>query len=299
MPLPTPLILLGIGALLLFATTSDDKKEEKDKEKLPPGGVEDFPFGHCLDDEMPPGMRNQVSEILTTVVNPDELDKAAEAAANGGFPKAAACLKQKAENIRKKNASGGPWVPPSINKLEMGNMPFTLRYGDFPYGLAQYYTGQGSRFRELENVNSNLGGWVQMPLKDQPGKTYGAYANWAPGLLIKIPQDWSPWNKAYPKPGSQTASNKYPAKAAKENYINGKKAFLAGDYEASLSYFQKAEQLVPHYGPKYYIALCYDKLLMPGEATAAYQVFLSSNPPSPKYDDWVDAAKRRISELGG
>jgi hypothetical protein len=71
-------------------------------------------------------------------------------------------------------------------------MLFTIRAGDRPYGLATYYTGMGSRFREIEPLNPHLG-----PL--QSGVP--PYPNWQVGVEIQLPAQWDPWNMPTPPVG--------------------------------------------------------------------------------------------------
>ena len=73
-------------------------------------------------------------------------------------------------------------------------MEFTVRSGDRPFGLAQYYTGQGARFRELEAGNPQMGSLTSGP--PQP-----PYTNWQPGLVITIPASWNPTAKPIPQTG--------------------------------------------------------------------------------------------------
>jgi hypothetical protein len=68
----------------------------------------------------------------------------------------------------------------------------TLRLGDRPFGLAQYWTGNGGRFRELEAINPSLGALQSGPLP---------YTNWVVGFVLNIPPQWAPWQKAPPPTG--------------------------------------------------------------------------------------------------
>lgn len=216
-----PLLFLGAGALLFFLASSDDA-EAKDggggggKGKPPPNG--DYPFSHCLDDDMPPAMRNQITTVLESVTDAEELRAASEMAASSGFPKAAACLAAKADNLNK----GGPGTVPEPEAPELQPMPFKVRMGDTPYYLALYYTGNGARLHELESVNDNLGPWVTRGQeRDMSGGLSGGYQiyeNWAPGLVIKLPLTWTPWQKAIPKPASTSSSGKMPTPNVGANF---------------------------------------------------------------------------------
>lgn len=104
---------------------------------------------------------------------------------------------------------GQPNVKPSGEKptapaTEAGHMPFIIRFGDIPFLLATYYTGQGSRFFELEPINPHLG-----TLK-KDSKGVSNYPGWIPGTQILIPAQWFPYTKNLPKPASVSASTTPP-----------------------------------------------------------------------------------------
>lgn len=210
-----PAILLGgAAALLLLLRGDDDEEKPEPGEVIPPGGVTDYPFEHCLDEAMPPFMRDQVNMLLSQITDPTQLDAAAAMAANSGFIKAAACLKTKADELRSKPRPVGPDLPGKVKPTiptppTLGPMPFTVRTGDYPYGLAQYYTGQGARYTELEPLNPNLGPMVTRTLAGGTG-TYQIYENWAPGLKIVLPLSWLPWTTPLPNPGTQRNSGVMP-----------------------------------------------------------------------------------------
>lgn len=73
-------------------------------------------------------------------------------------------------------------------------MPFVIRMGDRPYGLAGWFTGNGGVFRELEPINPQLG-----PLL--PAGSVPPYAGWIPGAQILIPAEWNPWARPSPPTG--------------------------------------------------------------------------------------------------
>ncbi len=75
---------------------------------------------------------------------------------------------------------------------EPGSMAFTVRSGDRPFGLAGYYTTQGSRFRELDPLNPQLGAFQGGSLP---------YPNWVPGMVIFLPASWQPFAKPLPPTG--------------------------------------------------------------------------------------------------
>lgn len=86
-----------------------------------------------------------------------------------------------------------PGFPGSTEPVpEPGAMVFTIRTGDRPFGLATYYTTQGSRFRELDPINPQLGPFQGGPLP---------YPNWQPGTVIFLPASWNPFAKPIPPTG--------------------------------------------------------------------------------------------------
>jgi len=87
-----------------------------------------------------------------------------------------------------------PGAPPEIEPPAMGTMLFTVRFGDRPYGLAKYYTGNGARYPELQPLNPQLG-----PMVTTGGVSN--YQNWAPGLVITLPASWLPLSKPVPPTG--------------------------------------------------------------------------------------------------
>lgn len=238
MPVPFPVVLGGL-ALAIFAFSGDDKKGSGGGGGpggpgggLPPGGWED-----CFDDAMPPAFKTALAQVLATVTTPEDLEAAAEMTANAGFPQAAECLLAKADEL--KGGGGGvvltppeipiswpgniPPIPGTVPPIpgtppgqggppgQQGDMPFAVRYGDYPYGLAIYYTGQGGRFKELEPLNPQLG---PMVTKQGPQGAYSIYQNWAPGLEIVLPASWNAWSKPLPIPGTQKPSTDYPGGSA-------------------------------------------------------------------------------------
>lgn len=176
-----------------------------------PGGGE-FPGGvepECtLDAHMPAPVAQQVRAVLANAtVDAPTLLAAAQIATANGFPLAAACLQ--AEAARR----GGGTVPPGFDPLnpatwpailqqvpqpgggspgQSGSMQFEIRFGDRPFGLAKYWTGNGGRFRELDAINPQLGRF-----------TGGVppYPNWQPGTVITIPAAWKPRDKPLPQTG--------------------------------------------------------------------------------------------------
>ena len=172
---------------------------------LPPGGVTDVPC--VLDGHMPAAAQDQVRALLASPqATPQILIGAAQIAAVNGFPLAAACLNAEAT----RRSAGIPISPlPGFDPLNpatwpqilgptgplSGAMEFTVRTGDRPVGLAQYYTGDGGRFRELEADNPQMGTITPGGVGVRP------YTNWVPGLVIMLPASWFPTAKPIPPIG--------------------------------------------------------------------------------------------------
>ena len=230
MPSPLGLLLAGGAALLLLS--QGGKKEDKPAGSggsggagaggAGTGGAPPTALGCELDASLPPSWADMVKQLTSSPVNPGQelawatqLDDAAAKVAAAGYPKAAACLKKRAEEVRKKAGSQtsppplpgqtppipggatpipGGGLPGPAMPAGGGDMPFTIRSGDRPYGLAIYWTGNGARFQELGALNPNLG---QLVTKN--GVTN--YEHWQVGVGIKIPSSWDPWKKPNPPTG--------------------------------------------------------------------------------------------------
>lgn len=233
-----PILLLGLLSVIGFVLLKKKDEEGKQGEggdKIPPGGVEDDAFAACLDDGLPPAMKDQVRNILSSVTDPVQLQAAADIAAQAGFPLAAACLQKKADELKKGSAGGraksvgfpfpinipgfqggksspgqpqagqAPSVIPGFNippiqgqplpGIENTPFPFTIRAGDFPVAVATYYTGQGTRFKELEPLNPHLGKLTTV-------NNVSNYPGWQVGVLILLPPSWNGASKPLPKPGT-------------------------------------------------------------------------------------------------
>ncbi|MBN2526731.1 MAG: hypothetical protein JXR76_10075 [Deltaproteobacteria bacterium] len=82
---------------------------------------------------------------------------------------------------------------------------------------------------------------------------------------------------------------------AQRLFESGKKLFEAGEYEAAISAFEKAQQLKPHPAVKTNIGLCYEKM---GDLARAYAVYTQSleNDADFTAPSWM---KEHISELRG
>ncbi len=92
-----------------------------------------------------------------------------------------------------------PGTPPGQGATDK---PHTIRYGDIPYQMANYYTGQGARFRELEPGNPHLG---KLTTSVVNGQNVSNYPGWVPGAVVMLPLSWHPWDKPTPAPLGGTA----------------------------------------------------------------------------------------------
>lgn len=223
MPSPFALLLLfGAGGLLL---AQGQKKTSTPQTTLPPsGGGGDpgvLPLGCELDDKLPPSYKDMLAALVGKAVPNEQadawikgLDKVSDNLASAGYPKAAACAKLRADALRKQlggsapppPAQPTPDKPPALPNVPVppppavpapvtaSDMPFVVRVGDRPYGLALYYTGNGSRMFELAQKNPQMGSL-------QSVNGVSTYSGWKPGLAILIPAGWHPQEKPLPQPG--------------------------------------------------------------------------------------------------
>lgn len=216
-------IAAGLGLLLLLSGGKDEEAAPpgatppsggppppQPQPHVPPGGFIPKPptpntetppadlYAQCFDPGIPTQFRNQAETALQQVNDPTTLDALAATLASAGFPMAAACVKSKADRLRGGGGLGGLGdlpIPQIEPPTEMGEMPYQLGYGDYPYGLANYYTGQGGRFREIGPNNPQLGTFGN-----------GKYPNWdalaSAGGTILLPASWDAWGKQLPTKGA-------------------------------------------------------------------------------------------------
>lgn len=217
-----PFVLVAGGlALALLAMGSDDEKKKPGNGTGGTGGTGGLPPGigtdiaNCLED-IPEPLRSQILAVIGTVASPEILEGVAEQLAKAGYVEAAECFQARADDLKGETPvvftppEMPPNFPPGVGLPWPGGMaaPFVVRYGDYPYGMAQYYTGQGARYVELEPLNPQLG---PMITRTGPQGDYSIYQNWQAGLEILLPPSWQPWTKPYPLPGTQKPSGDYPA----------------------------------------------------------------------------------------
>lgn len=211
--------LLGaLGAFALFSGSASASPSGG----TPGGGTKPNGQGdYCdFDTGVPANVRTEANKLLAQLQqHPALIENAramADAADQGGYPKLAACLR---------GAAQAAFNQAQLDMAAKGGMDFTVRYGDIPYHLAEYYTGTGSRFSELKALNPQMG-----PLVTVSGVSN--YQNWAPGLKILIPASWAPLDKPLPVPlstggasttgpnyGSMTPAERAQAEAAAANEL--------------------------------------------------------------------------------
>lgn len=193
---------LGIGLLAFGASPA--KADTKGGGAPPGGGGGALPGGGgippagdkgcVMDANIPPDVRSQVQLALSSPgLTKADYDQLAQTTAAAGYPMAAACLTQK----------GNAVAIQQQNDVNIhGGMPFTIRTGDIPYLLAQYYTGVPARFRELEPLNPQLGPLTNGPSPVDPNLTISYYPGWQVGTQILIPKAWNPLAKPLPPPAT-------------------------------------------------------------------------------------------------
>lgn len=98
------------------------------------------------------------------------------------FAKAAECFRKLLEKRK---------VEMTAQMKVDGGLPYTIKSGDTPSGVAKWYTGFPAKFRELGKLNEKvLGKLVTVAgVSNYPG--------WAPGTEIRIPADWKPLEKPF------------------------------------------------------------------------------------------------------
>jgi hypothetical protein len=156
---------------------------------LPPPGIvpPPPPGGAQLDPNMPPEVRAQVEKMLADPeADPFALEEAAAALAPR-FPLAAAALRARAAELKDRER---------LACIQRGSSDFLVRFGDLPSRMAQYYTGDGSRFREIPPLNPGM----QTVTKPSPitGQPTTFLQPFNPGQTVKLPCSWKTWEKPLP-----------------------------------------------------------------------------------------------------
>jgi hypothetical protein len=87
------LAILGLGALLFLSGEKNGEAPNGTK----PGGLK---YDGCFDTGIPLEMKIELNKLLDTAVDPGDLELAAGAADQNGWPLLAACLRKKAAALR-------------------------------------------------------------------------------------------------------------------------------------------------------------------------------------------------------
>ena len=80
---------------------------------------------------------------------------------------------------------------------------------------------------------------------------------------------------ATPAEGKAAPPSDATKKAARQNYSDGQRAYEGGDYAAAITYFSKAQELIPSPHAQYWIAMTQDKLGKVAEAHAGFAAFFA------------------------
>lgn len=128
-----------------------------------------------LDAYMPAELRAKIVEMLgDSGMEPTALEQLANQI-ESDYPLAATALRARAAQLR------------AIRKAEAfakGGWEFTIRYGDLPSLVAQHYTGDGLRWKEIAQANKGM-----KVLSNGLDPWYGT---------ILLPLSWEPWKKGLP-----------------------------------------------------------------------------------------------------
>ena len=164
-------------------------------------------FNECLeflDDHMPQQEKELAcGHILNEDASIQSYLLAAQACKARGYP---LCAEAYYEAARRKGWEGDspdgglPDIPDDIvpDDVVPSTTPFKIRKDDIPYKLAQYYTGQASRVKEILGVNPGM----KTVTKD--GVTF--YEPWNVGDIIQLPASWKVPSKPLPKPATTKSS---------------------------------------------------------------------------------------------
>lgn len=195
------LALAALGGVLLWgvAASADTGKGKG------AGGASTLPGldGCEVEADLPADLKHTIEQALNAKgFGPQDFQHLADTVEHAGYPKTAACIRLKAKG--KANTA-------AVEVTARGGMPFVIRYGDIPSHIADYYTGQPMRWKELGPLNPQIG-----TVKTVNGVTN--YTKWIPGTEILIPASWNPLDKPLPAPlgggGGGAAPSPAPTPAA-------------------------------------------------------------------------------------
>lgn len=167
----------------------------------PPGGTtpstpSSDEFNECLeflDDNMPASEKQLACHhLLNENASVESHLLAAQACDFRGYPLCAEANREAARRKGWKDGGEEPIVP------DAQHAPFKIRKNDIPYKLAEYYTGNSARVKEILEVNPG------MKSVTKGGTTF--YEPWNVGEIILLPASWKVPTKPLPKPASTKSS---------------------------------------------------------------------------------------------
>ena len=139
--------------------------------------------------------------VLLANTNPEHLEGAAAVYEADGYPMAADCLLEQANALYQAMGGGVVDKPPKQPQGDPADEYWLIiEYGHTPAGVAVHYTGDPSRYAELDDDPRNaatLGAWDPQ-LFGTPEAPIGGWPGWRPGAEIVVPAGWSPHAKGPP-----------------------------------------------------------------------------------------------------
>jgi len=102
---------------------------------------------------------------------------------------------------------------------------------------------------------------------------------------------------ATPAEGKAAPPSDATKKAARQNYSDGQRAYEGGDYAAAITYFSKAQELIPSPHAQYWIAMTQDKLGKVAEAHAGFAAFFANPGHTALGEEKLSKARARFAEL--
>lgn len=138
--------------------------------------------GEDFDADLPADTRSQLSAIVSdrspsaTAQSSVQLEQLAAQLSTpaANYPKTARLLRKEAAGRRASEA---------ITAVENGGFDWTIRTGDLPGHIAQFYTGNAGRAKEIYAANQAVG--------MKPTKT--GVTGWTVGTTVKLPASWAPF----------------------------------------------------------------------------------------------------------
>jgi hypothetical protein len=153
---------------------------------IPPQPGAEWPY----DPGVPDPMRGPaLASLADPNADPNQLDAAGAFASASGWPLLADAYHKRATELRGKGQPPIPGIPPG----SLPGTPHVIREGDIPYLLAQYYVGEGMRWKEIVATTPGM-----KIITDEQGKTMPS--PWTVGHTIYFPLSWQAWLKPVPPP---------------------------------------------------------------------------------------------------